>query len=335
MTGSPGTRRAAAPRGACCLVHLVMLLLPVPALAQAWVTPPGEAAITLAHEFVRSDEHLDLHGRGARELGSTSTHLAVLDAAYGLSERIALQGSVAWLAIKWTGQSDRHGPFDTGIYHGALQDARVAVSYQLVSGRFAVAPFVAFGTPTHGYQALGHAAFGRKLRELQAGISAGRTLRWPAGGYVHGSLAYSKSEKVDNVALGLDHVNGDFEAGADFGTRVAVKGFGSWQLMWDGLQLGRGIDLGDLKPIHDRLGRASYLQLGAGVSTPLTSKIELGVSAFATATGRNIHAVRALVTSLTWKLGGGFEIAGDGPAAAGTARDLSRSTAADGLRRRR
>ena len=203
----------------------------------------------------------------------------------------------------------RHGPLDTGTYHAAIQDVRVATRYQLTSGSLAVAPFVAVTVPSHSYETTGHSAFGRNLRGLALGVSVGRSLRWlPGSGYAHSSVSYSFSQRVTGVDLSLNDANGDLEVGSSIGQRVGVRGFANWQVMWAGLQLGPQTDHLHLVTIHDRLARASYLQLGGGATIDVGARARLSVSAFATASGRNVHAVRAVVTGITWRMGGGFKI---------------------------
>ncbi len=301
----------AAARGAVgWLAVLGCLLCPPAASGQAWITPQGEGSVSLFHQFVVSDEHLNRQGVATRALGSEGFHTLSVDVSYGLSECIAVDASVAWLATKWNGDAHhRHGPIDTGIYHGAFQDGRVGMRYQLALRPLAISPFVTAGVPTNSYQTRGHSAFGRNLKELQLGVSAGRDFQSRAGlGYLHASASYTFSERVNSVDLDLDHVNGDFEAGLPVSRRLDVRAYGNWQVMRDGLQLGPQTEHIELVPIHDRLARASYLQGGLAATIGVLTDVDLSLSVFATATGRNFHAVRAVVTGLTWKFGGHFKV---------------------------
>ena len=256
---------------------------------------------------MRSDVHLNREGLGTRALGSETFHVVSLDGTYGLRERLAVEAGVVWLATKWTGpEQDRHGPLDTGVYHATFQDFRVALRYQLTRGPVAIAPFLAINLPTHDYETRGHSAFGRNLRELQAGVSVGRRL---AGhGYVYAGVSYAWSAKVKGVELDLDHLNGDVEIGHRAGRRVNLRGFSKWQVMWDGLQLGPLTEHVHLSPVHDRFARASYVQLGGGAALDLNGRTTLSIDAFVTNGGRNVHAVYALVTGVSWTFGGGFRV---------------------------
>lgn len=294
------------------LAALAILLGPGPLAAQAWIAPPGEGSVGLFHQFVRSDEHLDLHGQGSRALGSEWFHTLSLDASYGLRDRLAVDGSVIWLATRWIGPDSRvHGTIDDGLYHSSFQDARIALRYQAALRPVALAPFISIGAPMTSYETRGHAGFGRGLKELQLGLAAGRAVRVKGGlAYLHATASYSISQAVAGYDLDLDHINGDFAASIPAGARVSVAGFASWQVMRDGLDL-------PLEPHqreefgedHDRLARASFLNTGLRASVAVTNRLDLTVSGVVTATGRNLHAIRAITTGLSWNFGGGFKIA--------------------------
>ncbi len=294
---------------------VVCVIWPRPATAQAWIPPAGEGSVNLVHQFARSDEHINRDGVGTRALGTSSLHSVFAEVSYGVGRRIAVDGSLVWLATKWTGDAARfppsrpHGPLDDGTYHSTFQDARVAVRYQLALRPVAISPFVAFGGPTRAYETRGHSAFGRARKELQAGVSAGRDFRAKGGvGYLHAGASYTVSRRIEAVPLDLDHINGDFEAVVPASSRVNVRGFGSWQVMRDGLKLGPQTDHNELRDIHDRLARVSYVQGGLGATIALRPDVDLGISGFVTAAARNAHGLRALVTGLTWKFGGQFKI---------------------------
>ena len=291
------------------LAVLSSALFPAAAGAQAWVTPPGEGTVAIQHQYVTSNVHLNKTG-GHDRLGSETFHVVSLEGTYGVRERLAIEGSLVWAATQWSGPiASRHGPLDTGIFHGAFQDLRIAARYQLAGGSTAVTTFVGAAIPSHAYETRGHSAFGRRLRELELGVSVGRGVPWlPGNGYAHGSGSYAFSQRVTGTDFNLGHANGDFEVGTSVGRRIGVKGFGTWQVMHGGLRLPVETRFAYLREIHDRLARSSYVKLGGGATFDLGSRATLGISAFTTVRGRNIHAVRALVTGLTWSFGGGFKI---------------------------
>ncbi len=290
-------------------------IAPTPASAQAWVTAPGEGTVEVIHQFIRSDVHLNKEGIASRELGREAVHAVTVEGTYGLFDRVEVGLAAVWLATEWTGaEGAAHGPLDTGNFHQTVQDFRFTGRYQLTAGSVAVAPFVAFGVPSHAYETRGHSAFGRDLRDLQFGVSVGRKFGClPASGYFHGSVAYAISQGVEGVDLDLNRTTGDFEIGSSIHRSIQIKGFAYWQVMKGGLQLGKLTEHLELLDVHDRFARASYLQLGGGTSFELGSRATLSIDVFATASGRNIHALRAIVSGITWRFGGGFKIRPETP----------------------
>jgi hypothetical protein len=298
-------RRAFRAAGLCALV----LASAAPVRAQAWVPPDGQGSVAVVYHFLYSGTHLNRFGAPNTNLGSERLHVVSIEGEYGITDRLTIDGSLAWLATSWTGPHGKeHGPLDTGIYHGALQDCRVAARYQLVDGRSAVTPFVAVVLPTHDYETRGHSAFGRDLRELHIGLNAGHNfMLLGRGAYVHANADYGFAQRAPDAPFNLNRLNGTFELGYSATSRIAGRGFGIWQTMQDGL----------LSPLpedspyhedHDRLTRASYLQLGGGASVGLSTRITLVVDAFTTVRGRNLHSMTGIVTALSWRFGGTLHV---------------------------
>ena len=125
---------------------------------------------------------------------------------------------------------------------------------------------------------------------------------------MHTTVSYTFAERVRGVDLDLDRINGDFDVGTHVGRRIDVRGFAAWQVMRDGLRLGPQEGHPELTLTHDRFARASFLQAGGGLSVGLRRNLDLTLSGFATVSGRNVHAVRAIVSGLTWKFGGNFKV---------------------------
>lgn len=294
--------------GLLAAVTLVSALAaPRHAAAQAWVTPRGEGAVTVSHQFVGSTDHIPRTGVRDSSLGRETLHVAVGDVVYGVTDRLSTELSLVWLATKWVGRvEDRHGPLDTGAFHGTFQDIRVAARYQLVEGPVNVAPFVAFGGPVTDYETRGHSAFGRHLEEFTLGTTVGGRV----GGRVYWQAlgSYAFVNDINTEDFNLDHLNGDVELGVAVGTRWTVRAFGSGQWMWNGLQVGPITDHLHLRSNHDRFTQSSFFNAGGGVGLSLSPRVDVALTGFSTLEARNFHALNALVTSLTWKFGGGFRI---------------------------
>lgn len=294
--------------GALAAAVLVSLLAtPHAAVAQAWVTPRGEGAVTMSHQFVRSSDHINRVGARDANLGSETLHVAVGEVVYGVTDRLSTEVSLVWLATKWEGRvEDRHGPLDTGVFHGSFQDIRVAARYQLVEGPVNIAPFAAFGGPTTDYETRGHSSFGRHMEEFTLGTSLGGRV----GGRVYWQAlgSYAFVNDIDTEDFNLDHLNGDLELGVQAGSRLTARVYGSGQWMWNGLQVGPITDHLHLRTNHDRFTQSSFLNVGGGLSLSLSPRVDLGLTTLTTVSARNFHALEALVTNLTWKFGGGFRI---------------------------
>lgn len=277
------------------------------AVAQAWVTPRGEGAVTVSHQFIGSTDHISRAGVRDSNLGRETLHVASGEITYGVTDRLSTELSLVWLATQWVGRvQDRHGPLDTGDFHATFQDIRVAARYQLVDGPVSVAPFVAYGGPVTDYETRGHSAFGRHLEEFTVGTSVGARLGSRLYWQVIGSYAFAND--INSEDFNLDHVNGDVEVGLGLGSRWTTRVFASGQWMWDGLKVGPLTDHFHLRTNHDRFTQSSFLNAGGGVSVALSPQVDLGITGFTTLEARNFHALTALVTNLTWKFGGGFRI---------------------------
>lgn len=305
MIGSRPRRRALV---GCALVMVVSRGGEVTASAQAWVTPRGEGAVTLSHQFVVSPVHIDRAGTRTAQLGHETLHIAVSEVVYGVTDRLSSEVALVGLATRWEGlEKDRHGPTDTGRFNYSVQDLRVGVRYQLLDGRVKLAPFVAFGGPMTDYETRGHAAIGRHMEEFTVGASVGGQDRF--GAYWQANASYAAVNDIDTEDFNLDHANGDVEVGMALGSRFTVRAFGAGQWMWDGLKVGPITDHLHLVTNHDRFTQSSFLNLGGGLGVALTSRLDLSVTGFTTLSARNFHALNAVATSVTWKFGGGFRIA--------------------------
>lgn len=299
------------PVAAIRAVGLAVLIAasPAPAGAQAWVPPAGEGSVAVVHHFLYSGTHLDRFGTPNTGLGSERLHVVSVEGEYGIANRLAVDGSLAWIATRWAGpEGKEHGPLDTGIYHGAVQDLRLGVRYQVATRGMAVTPYVALVVPTHAYETRGHSAFGRDLHELHAGVGAERDFAlFGRGAYVHASAEYGLAERAPDAPFNLNRSNGTFELGYSASTRIAVRGLGIWQLMRDGLLTPLPVD-SPYHENHDRLTRASYLQLGGGATVSLTRRVDLVVTAFTTVRGTNLHSMTGVITGMSWRFGGTLHV---------------------------
>lgn len=290
-------RRIAAVLAAC-------VTFAAPARGQA--LPAGEGSITISHAFYHSGVHFNRTG-GADRLGRETFHVLFTDVLYGVTDRLSIGGTAAWMATKWTGPDAlRHGPLDTGVFHQSWQDARIEARYAMNVGRLSITPFAGAGGPMTGYEVRGHSAFGRGLSDVQVGVDVGQPVR--RLGHLDASVAYAFVERAPGADFDMDRISGEVGLGRPVSSRVYVRGVLTWQLMRDGLQVPIAQHESHHREFHDRLARASYLQLGGMVSVPVTMRLRLNAGGFGTVRGKNIHSVLAVVSGVTWAFGGGLRV---------------------------
>lgn len=184
-----------------CLAVVIAAGVPAAASAQAWAPPKGEGSVSVTYETLLSRDHLDSRGR-PYDRGQVARHFLVTGIDYGLTDRWVVDATVAGVAARHRGADAGHGPLDTGLYHGTVQDVRVSVGYQVPARRgWAITPYVGGSLPTHAYETRGHSGFGRNLKTLIGGVWVGRGLD-PVlrDAYVQGHYGFSLVAPVEACA---------------------------------------------------------------------------------------------------------------------------------------
>ena len=182
--------------GAVC-VGLFIVVLPSLVDAQAVPPPRGEGSLS----FVTSDFLVTDHLGGAgqhNKVGDIRSHSMLVDVTYGVTDRVALTFSIPWVASKYTGiRPHPNTTIDNGQYYDTFQDLNFALRYNLARGPAWITPFIATGLPSHEYAYYGHAAAGRRLKELQLGVSVARVLDpWLPRTFVQGRYAFGFAEQT-------------------------------------------------------------------------------------------------------------------------------------------
>src|SRR2546427_4643622 len=126
----------------------IQLIAPSLAAAQAWVPQQGDGAVAILYQNQFVYEHtLDDGTRIDR--GATRTHIMAIDLTYGVSDRVALNVSLPYIASKYSGvnphtaaQFGQTSVLDFGGYHGTAQDFRADLRYNAVKGATAITPYV-------------------------------------------------------------------------------------------------------------------------------------------------------------------------------------------------
>lgn len=287
----------------------VAAFLLVPALAstaaaQAWLPPEREGSVGVTFQGLTSPTHLDRNG-DPLDRGQVSSGTLLFGFEYGLTHLLAIDAKVAVAAARHRGADRLHGPLDTGVYHGSVQDARLALALQLPTGSsLAVAPYIGVIIPTHDYETRGHSAPGRKLRALQIGSWVGSDLgpRLPAA-YVQGQYAFSFVEQVGGMSV--NRTNIDLEGGYRVARFMTVTVAGSLVRTHGGLEfpLPRDEHYDDVFPFHDRVANDNRMLMSAGATVSLGRAMSAYGSLVWTTWGRNTHSVKGVVVGTSWTFG--------------------------------
>jgi hypothetical protein len=200
------------------------------AFGQAWVPPRGEVFIAFSYQWLEANNHLlsdavlgptltpleELYGEDlqttATEDAQVRSHVLLLDADIGLTERLAVSGGIAFVQSQYLGPFPEHPELDDGSLHGTVQDARIGARYAILdgaSGSWAVTPFTSFVFPASDYPIHGHAVAGRGLKELQVGASAGRFLNvlGEPRAFFEGTYFYAFMEDPFDIPLARSNVD--------------------------------------------------------------------------------------------------------------------------------
>jgi hypothetical protein len=296
------------------------------ASAQAWLPPLREGSVTMAAQVLTAD-HLDRKG-DFLDRGRVSSATLVTGVEYGLTELFSIDAKLAFVAAKHEGTDRLHGPLDTGAYHGAVQDARLALAMQVPThSSLALAPYVAVILPTHDYETRGHSAPGRHLRSLQLGAWIGRDLDSVLPNvHVQGQYAFAFVERVGGMSINRSNL--DLEVGyapASFLTLTVATGL---QRTHGGLEfpLPRDEHYDEVFPFHDRVAKDNRLLMSSGATVAVGSALSLYGTVVWTPWGQNTHAVKGVIIGASLTFGPALGLGGSMPGATDTQSRSSRPT---------
>jgi len=305
--------------GRCTSVALGIVVLLVlqagAARAQAWLPAQGEGTVSLVVQDIAAKYHY--LPAEPFDRGHIRSDTMALDFTYGLTDQLAVSIGIPWVLSKYDGATphplvDTSGavpvfygtnPLDNGSYHGAFQDFRFDVRYNVTKRGVVLTPFIGSVVPSHDYTYFAHAAPGRDLKELQVGVSAAKMLDALVPGlFVQGRYAYGFTEEV------LDISHNRSMAGLEIGYFVTPKlrlmSINTGQVTHGGIDLTQNsrVDLGPvLWSHHDQIDRVNFLNMGGGASYSVTENVDLFGSAIHTVGQRNGHAIEYGVTiGLSW-----------------------------------
>lgn len=297
------------------VVPTVMAVCAPPARAQAYLPPKGEGSVSVTFQDMGVTRHF--LPTTPVDRGHIRGESLFVDVTYGLTDKVAVSIGIPWTASKYTGPNahplvDSSGPIpvlyganpiDDGTYHGTFSDFRFDVRYNVTKKGMVLTPFVGSVVPSHHYTYFAHAAPGRNLHELQAGVLGAKLLDSLVPGlFAQGRYAYGFTEKVLDISHNRSSL--DLEVGYFLTPKLRLLGLSTAQLTHGGVDatLASRVDLGPLLfSRHDQIERVNYLNLGGGVAYTLTERIDVFGSLMHTVAQRNGHAIdHVLSLGLSW-----------------------------------
>jgi len=275
---------------------LTASLIPSAASAQAWLPQRHEGSVSVLFQHLFVTDHL-LGDGTAVDVGHITSDNLLVDVTYGLTSKLALSMGVPYTASVYRGSKPHPSELDNHTYHGTIQDLRLDVRYNLTRRGVTISPFAAVIAPSHAYEYFAHAAPGRRLWELQLGTYAGHAFERIPGLFVQGRYSYGLVQRL--VDIRHDRSNADLELGYFLSPSVRVFGLATGQVTHGGIDvplLWRTELPPALRPHHDRLARANYVDVGGGSQWSLSPTLDVFVSLLTTLRGENVHALRYGVT---------------------------------------
>ena len=292
------------------------------ARAQAWLSPKGEASLSIGYGNVFIRDHLFGNGQTFDD-GHMRSNTIGLDLEYAISARFTADFAVPYVASRYYAtESAFVGPdphiapdgttIDDGEYHGTFQDVQLALRWGAIKRPFVLTPYVAALIPSHDYRYFAHSAAGRDLHEYLVGFFAARRLDpFLENGYVQLRYSYAFVEKV----LGISHdmSTADLNLGYYLTPSLGARGILSYGYTHGGLSIPAlltpsGYDAfvrrfcdpvlqcgpGDSTPAwlhHDQITHDVYLNAGGGLTYSLNGAVDVYATYFRTLSGRNGHKI--------------------------------------------
>lgn len=289
---------------------LGICLLPRSVHAQAWGPAEGEGVVSLLYGNSVSDRHYLPTVR--YDIGRIDGHSVLLDLTYGVSDRTAVSIALPLVTARYRGDFPHDGTkaelTDDGRWHSDWQDVRFGIRHNLVRGPVVVTPFIGGLVPSHDYEFFAHAAVGRRIWGVQAGVAAATLLdAMTSGLFVQGRYSYSFVQRT--VGVRPNHSNADLELGYFITPSLRVIVLGNAQVSHGGIDLlPREQAVLVLTPEqrrhHDQIDRVNYLKVGIGASVDLTDQLGIFASYGRQVAGRNGHEMkRAVSVGMSWSFG--------------------------------
>ena len=293
------------------VTFIVVTALSPAAQSQAWTPPRGDGAVSL----MLQDQYYKYHMLPTErvDLGPIRARSVMINASYGLTDKIAVSVGLPWIATKYNGSSPHPlanfsgpNPVDNGEWHAAAQDFRFDIRYNLTRNllgqNIVVTPYVSTTVPSHDYVYFAHAGYGRQIKEVQTGVSAAKLFNERGNLLIQGRYGYGVAEEV--VGIRPNRSVGSLEVGYFVTPRVRLMALSAGQRTHSGIDLTRTARA--TLPTeqflhHDQISRENSVSLGGGVSYSLTQTVDVYGSWMKTVTQRNGHLLdRGLTVGVSW-----------------------------------
>ena len=283
-------------------IALFTLSLATTAHGQAWLPAKGEGTVSVLFANTLSTKHYlpDV----AYDRGHIDANTTLFDVTYGLTDRLAVTVGLPMVTSRYRGAFP-HRPItlDDGNWHTSAQDFRINVRYNIARGSVYLTPFVGTELPANNYQYFAHAAPGRQLKEMLAGLSAGRLFA-ELGLVLQGQYAINISQGALDYARRYSTASVESAYFVTPSLRVIATASGRIGHTGIDLPVNAALLTPDQFLHHDQISRESFFNLGGGTAVSLTETTDLFFGYTRTVTGRNTHATdRGLSLGLSWSFG--------------------------------
>lgn len=276
-----------------CSAVALLFALPQSLPAQAWTPAKGEGDFTFTYQNLYTADHF--RGDGSTfQAGKIRLEGFTQTLDFGITDRLAFTFGLPYGIGKYSGGFPHQLITDDGDYHGALQDYRLGLRYNLTTTPVVFTPFITGTFPTHDYTHFAHSAIGSDMWEILMGAAVGKQLdRWIPKTYVQASYSYAVDERVLNIRPNRSRAF--LEMGYFLSKRWTLRGLAGAQVTHSGLDFPQDFPPPSRDPSnplwfhHDQIGRVNYLYAGGGFDVAVSPSISLFYNAARTVWGENGH----------------------------------------------
>ncbi len=288
------------------------IVFALPCFGQAWVPAKGEGEYALVYQNLYTRDHLDQNG-DPFDAGKIRLQGLVQAIDFGLTDKLALTTTLPLFSGKYTGAKPHMFPIDNGNYHGALQDLRFVLRYQMRERPLNLTPFLSVSFPSNHYEHFAHSAIGGDMWGIGMGLNVGRRLDpWLKNAYFQARYTYVVSQLISVPQYGLNIRPNrslyDGELGYYLSKRISVRAVAGAQITHSGLdQNEANFPVALRTPSdprwrqHDRISRIDYLNVGVGLGIPITKSIDAYALYATKAWAQNGHALNdGISVGMSW-----------------------------------